>query len=141
MLELVLRLVFSLLVVIGLLLLLARLAQKKLRGGSGALIRVVARQQLSRSSAIAVVNVADRILVVGATENGIRLLTELDPDSLDVDPAEPTVPIAVDRAPSGLPAAQAGPLAGSLLSPQTWKQAMMAAQRGHRTAGDDAMEP
>jgi flagellar protein FliO/FliZ len=135
--ELVLRLVFSLLVVLGLLLLLARLAQRRFRGGNGALIRVVARQPLSRSSAIAVVNVADRILVVGTTENGISLLTELDADSLEVEPLE----LAGTTTPVPAQTPQSGPLGGSILSPQTWKQAMMAAQRGHRTPGDNFVEP
>ena len=147
--ELVVRLVFSLMVVVGLLLLLARVAQRRFTGGRGAMIRVVSRQQLSRSSAIAVINVADRVLVVGTTESGISLLTELDPDSLEVEPL--TYPAVEDSTTEPLgerptvtaPArpATAGPLGGSILSPQTWKQAMMAAQRGHRMAGDVTVEP
>ena len=138
------RLVFSLLVVVGLLLLLARVAQRRFSGGRGAMIRVVSRQQLSRTSAIAVVNVADRVLVVGATESGISLLTELDPDSLDVayDEEQLGEPQGALPASSVMPLpSRSGPLAGSLLSPQTWKQAMTAAQRGHRMAGDVAVEP
>jgi len=148
--ELVLRLVFSLAVVIGLLLLMARVAQKRLRGGNGALIRVVARQPLSRGSAIAVVNVADRMLVVGATENGIALLTELDVDSLEVEAIEPIAASTAGTNPtkgtadltSAIPVQvrENGLLAGSILSPQTWKQAMTAAQRGHRTAGNETVE-
>ena len=150
--EIVLRLVFSLAVVIGLLLLIARVAQKRLRGGNGALIRVVARQPLSRSSAIAVVNVADRMLVLGATENGISLLTELDVDSLEVEPLDAggihesaehgSTPAqgTFDTTSISTQVRETGPLAGSILSPQTWKQAMTAAQRGHRTAGNETVE-
>ena len=89
MLEIVIRLVFSLAVVVGLLLLLATFSSKKFRGSNGALIQVVARQPLTRTSAIAVVTVADRVLVVGTTENEVRLLTELDPDSLEIEDDPP----------------------------------------------------
>ena len=83
MLELVVRLAFSLAVVLGLLTLLARVGAKRFRGSSDAPIRVVHRQALSRGSAVAVVSVGSRVLVVGTTEQQVSLLTELDPDELE----------------------------------------------------------
>ena len=83
MIELVVRLAFSLAVVLGLLTLLARVSAKRFRGSSDAPIRVVHRQALSRGSAVAVVSVGSRVLVVGTTEQHVSLLTELDPTELD----------------------------------------------------------
>jgi flagellar protein FliO/FliZ len=161
MVELVVRLVFSLAVVIGMLLLLARFSAKRFRGTTGAPIRVVHRQPLSRTSSVAVVTVGSRVLVLGTTEQQVQLLTELDPEELEVmDPAleselDPQLPAAAAvparvAAPVVAPAARAfepatfkpatprptaprpvpagdGALAGSLLSAQTWKQALAAA--------------
>jgi flagellar protein FliO/FliZ len=87
MVELVIRLVFSLAVVLGMLLLLTRLSAKRFRGGANALVRVVHRQPLSRTSAVAVVTVGSRVLVVGTTEHQVQLLTELDPEEIDLPSA------------------------------------------------------
>lgn len=183
MIELVVRLVFSLAVVIGMLLLLAKFSAKRFRGTSGSLIRVVHRQPLSRTSSVAVVTVGSRVLVVGTTEQQVQLLTELDPDELaptlascdvvaigsasdDVPPVPAetsSVALAIatsshdagggkhavrrkgdradkrsrgDRAGRATRAARAsdGALAGSLLSSQTWKQAMAAATSRNQSA-------
>lgn len=83
MLEITLRLVASLAVVVGLLLLLARVGGRRFRGAPGAVVRVLHRQPLSRSSAISVVAIGDRVLVLGSTEQQINVLTELDPRQLD----------------------------------------------------------
>lgn len=83
MLELTVRLVLSLAVVVGLLMLLARFGAKKFRGSSDALVNVVHRQPLSRTSAVSVVTVGNRILVLGTTEQQVSVLAELDPEDLD----------------------------------------------------------
>jgi flagellar protein FliO/FliZ len=92
MIELVVRLVFSLAVVVGMLLLLAKFSAKRFRGGSGSLVQVVQRQPLSRTSSVAVVTVGSRVLVLGTTEQQVQLLTELDPDELDVPALEAATP-------------------------------------------------
>ena len=92
MIELVVRLAFSLAVVLGLLTLLARVSARRFRGATDAPIRVVHRQALSRGSAVAVVSVGSRVLVVGTTEQQVSLLTELDPAELE----EPTPGLATD---------------------------------------------
>ena len=79
MVELVVRLVVSLTVVVGLMLLLAKLSMRRFQGRGDSLVRVVHRQALSRSSSIAVVSVGSRVLVLGTTEQQVQLLTELDP--------------------------------------------------------------
>lgn len=163
MLELTVRLIASLAVVVGLLLLLARLAGRRFAGRDGAPVQVLHRQPLSRTSSIAVVSVGSRLLVVGATEQQVRLLTELDPDELGTDlvllegsaddlddlptPLAGRLPVVASRPvdvrsssarPSATRPAGAhraapparpgqGPLTGSVLSPQTWRQAFAAA--------------
>ena len=165
--ELVVRLVFSLAVVLGLLLLTARLGARRFKGRSDAPVRILHRQALSRTSSVTVVTVGTRVLVLGTTEQQVRVLAELDPDELEVEvapvahlvsapaPAEagfaavlhdqleeaPARPVTSTggrhAAPRGHvastsdPAVKAsvpgsGPLAGSVLSPQTWRQALQA---------------
>lgn len=96
--ELAIRTVFSLAVVLGLLLVLTRVAGRRYRGRSGA-VRVVQRQALSRGSAVTVVEVGRRTLVLGVTEQQVQVLAELEPGELDaLDPggeteaAAPVVP-------------------------------------------------
>jgi flagellar protein FliO/FliZ len=161
--ELILRLVASLAVVVGLMLLLARFVGKRYGARAGAPVQVLHRQPLSRSSSVAVVTVGSRVLVVGTTDHQVSLLAELDPEELEVaDPAAtdlgtglegevdgdgspvlevPTVLRAATPARAAQPGAHRGAhraevprrdpdpggLAGSVLSPQTWRQALAAA--------------
>ncbi len=174
MLELTVRLIASLAIVVGLLLLIAKVGGRRMRGRSGSLVQVVHRQPLSRGSAVAVVTVGSRVLVLGTTEQQVSVLTELDPDELaadlvlvpgeaDEDGEPTTVPVLLPSAqvvqptparragarraaparravatrggarrasaPTRAAVAQPGngPLVGSVLSPQTWKQALAAA--------------
>lgn len=139
--ELILRVVFSLAAVLGLMWFLARLASRRLDGPGAALVRLVGRQTVGRSASVAVVAVGQRLLVVGVTENGVRLLTELDEDDLAV-PA-PTVETRADGTAAGgatrvdtTAGGAGGPglvTHGSVLSAQTWKQAWKAATHGSRT--------
>jgi flagellar protein FliO/FliZ len=76
--ELVLRVLCSLTVVFAILWALMRLARRPLGGRSGGAVTVVARQQLSRGSSVAVVKVADRALVLGVSDAGVSLLADAD---------------------------------------------------------------
>ncbi len=140
MLELVVRLVVSLTIVVGLMLLLAKMSMRRFQGRGDALVRVVHRQHLSRSSSIAVVTVGSRVLVLGTTEQQVQLLTELDPEEIaDADVTVlPAASTSEQKAVGASYAAQAaqGALAGSLLSAQTWKLAFAAATR--RQAASDS---
>jgi flagellar protein FliO/FliZ len=168
-LELTLRLVFSLTAVVGLMLLLARVAGRRMRGQSGAALQILHRQALSRSASVVVVSVGGRVLVLGTTDQQVRVLTEMEPEelglTLDADlgaeldagldaglglaldaedvPAPVTAPApprltSVPRRGAGAhratpapvrPERVEGPLAGSVLSAQTWRQAFAAATR------------
>lgn len=122
---LLIRLVCSLAVVVGLLMLLARLAGRRFQGRSGAAIQVIHKQPLSRGSSVAVVSVGTRVLVLGTTEHQVSLLTEVEPDEVGIDLTEPDPAEAED---AGRNPGEVRPLSGSLLSPQTWRQALSAAQ-------------
>ena len=153
MVELVVRIGFSLVVVLGILWLLAKVARRPLAGRGGGTLAVLARQQLSRGASVAVIRVADRALVLGVTDGQVNLLgeaavsafetTHVRRESVDLTPGllEPagarTPADAAGRAAAGrsgddiaLVAAAAGPprrggrLDGSALSPQTWAQAV-----------------
>lgn len=137
--ELFLRVLFSLVAVLGLMWFLARVAARKLDGPGAALVRLVGRQSVGRSASVAVVAVGQRMLVVGVTENGVRLLTELDEDDLAVPVPDVTTPgptVTADGARVDTTAGAESPGLvphGSVLSTQTWKQAWKAATQGSRT--------
>ena len=131
MLGLIVRLVCSLAIVLGLLLLIARFAGRRFQGRAGSPVHVVHRQPISRGSSVTVVTVGTRILVLGSTEQQVTLLTELEPDEIDL-PEEQPEPLDGESPAAASPArararAGIGALGGSILSPQTWKQALAAA--------------
>ena len=146
MVELVLRVVLSLGIVLGLMWFVARASSRKLGGRSRSVVAVVARQPLSRGSSLAVVEVGERVLVVGVSDGGVSLLTEMDPAELTS-----RAPVQPERAPTdpadalGARPARAlacGPLhaaprgtSGSLLAGTTWKQAWAAATSRNGSAG------
>ena len=130
---LLLRLLGSLAVVVGLLLLIARFAGRRFRTTNGAPIQVVHRQALGRGQGVAVVAVGTRVLVLGTTEQQVTLLAEVEPDEVGLDLAADELAVVPDDedspdAPRAAKAARTseGPLAGSLLSAQTWKQTFAA---------------
>src|SRR5438552_16861518 len=102
MLELVLRIGFSLLVVLGLLWVLAKVARRPLAGRGGGGIAVLARQQITRGSTVAVVRVGDRALILGVTDGQVSLLGEADPASVD-SPAPRRATVALPALPAGRP--------------------------------------
>jgi flagellar protein FliO/FliZ len=119
--ELVLRISFSLLIVFGLMWALARLVRRPLGGkrGTGALA-VLSRQQLSRGAAVAVVQVHDKALILGITDQQVSLLGEADLDAFGPQPHQHRDPLTVEPDGDLPPAHPAGRLDGSLLSPRTW---------------------
>ncbi|GGO77939.1 FliO/MopB family protein [Nocardioides deserti] len=99
--ELVLRLVFSLAVVLGLMLLVARVAQRRLGGRAGAPLAVLHRQAVGRHASVAVVAVGGRTLLLGVTEQQVRMITELDAAELVAVPgAEPDLASAAGPEPT-----------------------------------------
>jgi flagellar protein FliO/FliZ len=116
--ELVVRIGLSLLLVLGLMWGAARLARRPLNRRGGGLLSVLARQQLSRGSSVAVLRVHDRALVLGVTDQQVTLLGEADLAAVES---------AIGPARSGsatVDGPAAGALAGSALSRRTWSQAL-----------------
>lgn len=149
--ELVIRVVLSLAVVLGLLWFIARTSSRRFGGSARSMVRVVARQPLARTASLAVVEVGDRVLVVGVSENGVSLLTEMDPSELPAEESSPAALVdAVDGAsvaaalgtdrriasPGSRRAAPAPGLAGSVLSTQTWREAWAVATGRSGGSGD-----
>jgi flagellar protein FliO/FliZ len=79
----IIRLILSLVFIGAVLLFAARVAKKRGLGQGNGLIEVVARQRMGRTSTLNVVRVADVVLVVGATEEQVTLLAEVDADAVD----------------------------------------------------------
>jgi flagellar protein FliO/FliZ len=133
--------------VLGLMWLLARMSRKPLKARAAGPLAVLARQQLSRSSSVAVVRVGDKALVIGVTDTQVSLLGEADltavtdalapVESVSRTPVDLTAgagvvgpdDIAANEATDSDLAAvtdlgtrRAGAFSGSALSPATWKQ-------------------
>src|SRR3954470_8295788 len=88
----IIRLILSLGFIAVLLLFAARMAKKRGLGQGNGLIEVVARQRMGRASSVNVVRIGDVVLVVGATEEQVTLLAEVDADTVEAALAEPRVP-------------------------------------------------
>jgi flagellar protein FliO/FliZ len=79
----IIRLILSLGFVALVLFYAARLAKKRGLGQGNGVIEVIARQRMGRSSTVNVVRVADVVLVVGATEEQVTLLAEVDGEAVE----------------------------------------------------------
>lgn len=106
-LVLVLRMVVSLAIVLGLVVLFARWLEhretngarrarrRRVRGGRSALpavaVDVLARHHLARGVSVQVVRVGGQLLVLGVTENGVQVLTDLGPADLEPEEDDATV--------------------------------------------------
>ncbi|MEV0896839.1 flagellar biosynthetic protein FliO [Actinoplanes sp. NPDC049802] len=126
MLSLTLRVFLALLIVLMLMWLLAKAVRRPYAGRRAGPLAVLNRQQLSRGSAVAVVRVADRALVLGITDQQVSLLGEADIDAFETEPEEHRDTLEVDtggltaKLPGRHPFGLGGRLDGSLLSPRTW---------------------
>lgn len=121
MLELVLRIGLSLLVVLGLMWGLAKVLRRPLAGRGGGKLAVLARQQLTKGSTVAVVRVLDKALILGVTEGQVTLLGETDLVAMQAPATSPVRRKAVPLTPNPTTTpVRDGRLAGSVLSPQTW---------------------
>ncbi|MEI5675455.1 MULTISPECIES: flagellar biosynthetic protein FliO [unclassified Nocardioides] len=145
--ELAVRMVVSLAVVVGLLLLCVRFGGKKFKGRSGSPLQVLHRQSLSRSSGVALVSVGGRMLLLGTTDQQVQMLTEIDPAEVEA-PAEPVAEAPVAEAPVVVPAVSPaatpvpvalaapdsllGSMAGQVDEPTRWLQPKGAQKRGQK---------
>lgn len=128
------RLLISLAFVLVVMWLIARKVggKKGLRGKSNKLIDVLGRQQLSRTASVAVVQVMDQALIVGITDGQVSVLGETDLAAAkkriaENQPAARPKPRPATR-PTKVPVEPGDPnkLAGSALSPATWRQTVNA---------------
>lgn len=138
---LVARVIVSLAIVLGLIWALARVKKRVSPKGAGAL-QILSKTPVSKRGSLLLVEVAGRTLLIGSTDTAISLLTEVRLDETTDEPRQERTAVDVDslieewRAPmpssSVVTEAQVaamapqqpepGPLAGSVLSPQTWQQ-------------------
>lgn len=124
----IIRLVLSLAFIAVVLLFAARMAKKRGLGQGNGLIEVVARQRMGRASTVNVVRIADVVLVIGATEEQVTLLAEVDSAAVDEALRERRVPLRIGAAetvtdrPSHVLAARStgGALAGSVFDRDGW---------------------
>jgi flagellar protein FliO/FliZ len=125
-LELLVRLAFSLALIVGLLLIGAKVARRHSGGlsrlglpGLGrardTLITVVERHSLSRTASLAVVHVAGRLMVVAITDQRVSLLSDapLAPDTtrpsvIDLDAVDGARIFEVPAEPALIPSGEAG---------------------------------
>jgi flagellar protein FliO/FliZ len=123
----IIRLVLSLGFIAVVLFYAARLAKKKGLGQGNGLIEVVARQRMGRTSTVNVVRIADVVLVVGATEEQVTLLAEVDSDAVDAALRERRPPARLgavgapgEDAPAHAARVSSGALAGSVFDRNGW---------------------
>ena len=124
----IIRLVLSLVFIGAVLLFAARVAKKRGLGQGNGLIEVVARHRMGRTSTLNVVRIADVVLVVGATEEHVTLLAEVDADAVEAALRERRTPAqagAVDDGPAAygpaIAARSTSPaLAGSVFDRNGW---------------------
>ncbi|GAA4932322.1 FliO/MopB family protein [Actinoplanes utahensis] len=130
MISLTFRVALALLIVLMLMWLLAKAVRRPYTSRRDGMLAVLGRQQLSRGSAVAVIRVNDRALVVGITEQQVSLLTETDLEPFETDPDEHRDVLEVEsdglhaNLPGRHPMSLRGRLDGSLLSPRTWTTAL-----------------
>jgi flagellar protein FliO/FliZ len=125
----IIRLILSLAFIGAVLFFAARVAKKRGLGQGNGLIEVVARQRMGRTSSVNVVRIGDVVLVVGATEEHITLLTEVDAESIETALQQRRPPLRLqaagddaDAAGAAVPAARVstGALAGSVFDRNGW---------------------
>ena len=104
------RIIPTLVLIVGALLLVRRWAQRG--GGLGANdgVKVLSRTGLTRGSVLAIVEVAGHRYLLGASDQGVRMLTELEADDTLGALAPPVAPRAMER--SAIAASAQGPWMG-----------------------------
>lgn len=107
------RMLPSLAVIVGALLLLRHWARRGGRTG-GSPLRVVSRAGMGKGSLVAVVEVDGRRLLVGAGDQGVELLCELDRDAVDPTVAQDAPTSTDDPATPSLSSPAPGPAPASL---------------------------
>ena len=130
------QLILALGIVLGVMWVAARLMRNAGGGRGAGIVEMIARQPVGRTSAVVVVRVAERALIVGVTDEKVTLLSEADLEIIEAAQAEEeerraaarggrtgATAIGSGRSGAGSGGAQSsGALSGSILSPSTWRQ-------------------
>lgn len=129
MLGLAFQVVLSLGIVLGLMWLLARALRSRAMSSGAGMLEVLGRLPLTRGSSVAVVRVADQVLVLGVTETQVTVLTVADPELSSAATGREEGGKVQGRRSPRLPSlkirnAGGGPLQGSILSPDSWQRAI-----------------
>ena len=113
---LVVKLVFSLAAVLGLLWVAAKVMSRGLLGGgtNTATLTVVARQPLTRTASVALVRVGERAVLLGVTDQQVSVLSEQDADEL-MDVLESTATQSSTALHPGLVHKQSGSFGSNLM--------------------------
>jgi flagellar protein FliO/FliZ len=124
----IIRLILSLGFIAVVLLVAARMAKKRGMGQGNGVIEIVARQRMGRTSTVNVVRIADVVLVVGATEEQVTLLAEVDAETVEAALNQRRGPARFggetseheDGSPALVPRRSSGALAGSVFDRNGW---------------------
>ena len=145
------RVLVSLAAVLGVMWVIARRMRGTAKARATKLIEVLGRQQVSKGASVAVVRIGEQALVLGVTDNQVTVLSDTDlatarsvvaeneasrrsggarratrPVRVDKPLSRPAAPVvsapAAAAATVASPEARPAALAGSALSPATWKQ-------------------
>ena len=134
--ELLVRSVGGLVAVLGTVWVLVRVVKAR-QGATGtvpvARLRVLARASVGRHASVVSVDAGDRVLVVGVSDDGVRLLAEQPAlpapkpvvERIDLDPASPVEAekVPAQRTAGGTAASSAASTVdGSLVDPAVWRQ-------------------
>ncbi len=131
---LVVRVVFSLLVVLAMMWGLSKALRGRSAPSRAASLEVLSRTAVGRHASVVVLRTRDKGLVVGVTEHSISVLGEMElPQEAAAEvrtPLEITAdgragapaPVPRSRHPAAAPAGKPSALAGSVLAPATWRQ-------------------
>ncbi len=121
--ELLVRSIGGLVAVLGTVWVLVRVVKAR-QGATGtvpvARLRVVARASVGRRASVVSVDAGDRVLVVGVTDDGVRLLAE-QPALPAPEPVVERIDLDPTPAAALVPDQRSG-TSGSLVDPAVWRQ-------------------
>jgi len=140
--SLAIRVVLSLAIVLGIMWAISRAMRGRAPAIAGLPLQVIARASLGKRSSIAVISVGGRGVLVGITDHQVTLLgdvdvptgsqprsevrTKLDVPQFSDDPGAEDPLHELDSLSLARAQQPDGALAGSLLSPTTWRQSVSA---------------
>ncbi len=121
---LALRVILSLAAVLGVIWYVQRRVSKGNRSRQGKTITVVGRQGVGAKASVAVIDVDGKRFLLGVTEHSVNILHTSDtPEAPAAAFSRALTEEGGDLAVEAVRPASSSPLAGSILSPDTWRRA------------------